>query len=301
MNNNYFNYIQPTKWIKLRRTDKLADANNIKSLNKYSDIIHNSAKFYKDNLEGKQIDYVYKEKNEVKILPVIFKKENFSHLTGINFGFSNAENKFETLLNGNNTTPLIIETGKITFRKLKALKKLPDILKPTSTTLTNLKAVKQAQSIGFSKGIKNEDNDLLLALHNFKPEFYQPRSLLNIKNSNEYSNVPANTILGIFQESNDQVTYLDENNKERKIVVGRGAGAIALNHEYIKTPQDALSLASVLNKSISAYATKEKKRTINIENIDDLGRQLNHEKAVPNRKRAAKTVALRKRFGQERE
>ncbi|MFC2628471.1 MAG: hypothetical protein ACFNZT_08055 [Streptococcus mutans] len=82
---------------------------------------------------------------------------------------------------------------------------------------------------------------------------------------------------------------------KKNVVLGRSASAIDLNHEYIKTPQDALSLASVLNKSISAYAEKQ---TIN---TDDLGRQLTHEKAAPNHKEATKKVALRKRFDRERE
>lgn len=73
--------------------------------------------------------------------------------------------------------------------------------KSNSLILAQIQNVKQAKSIGFSKGIKDSDNELLIALQNFQPEFYQPKSLLNLKNHIDYDMVPNNTVLGVFKEN----------------------------------------------------------------------------------------------------
>lgn len=200
MNNDLFNYIVPTRWIQLRQNDKLADEEDVKQLNTYAEVIHEMAGFYSSNLENRKIDYVYKEKSSIKVIPVKYKKENFPHLTGINMPFITAKEKFDVLAKGNNSQSLIIEKGDQTFRKLKILHKLPNILNCSSTTLTQLQQINQAARIGFEKGLKNQDNDMLLALQDFQPEFYTPKSLLNIKDSHKYDNVPENTVLGVFKE-----------------------------------------------------------------------------------------------------
>ncbi len=136
--------------IKNRQTYKLANQKEINEINTYSSILKNIAEFYEENFDGNKIDYVYKDNNDIKILPVKYKRENFPHLTGINFVQKNATEKFEILKNGNNTTPLIIERGSSTFNKLKVLHKIPELIKADATVLSDLKDIKQAKRIDFS-------------------------------------------------------------------------------------------------------------------------------------------------------
>ncbi len=200
MNDNFFKYIKSNHRIKIKYPNryKLATKENIAELNDYSQIISTIAKFYDEELSNSKIDYVYKDSNGIKVLPVKFLRENFPHLTGINFANKTALEKFNYLKEGNNDSPIIIERDGLTIKKLKVIDKLPNILKANSFTLTELNKVKQAQRLNFSKGILH--SEVLLALHNFKPEFYQPRSLLNISKSKQYNKVNKNTVLGIFRE-----------------------------------------------------------------------------------------------------
>lgn len=97
-----------------------------------------------------------------------------------------------------------------------------------------------------------------------------PASLMNLNSGDlkcQLMDIPENTILGIFQESKNQIEYLDENDKRRKIKLSRGAGAIAINHEYIKTPLDAMSLAMVVNKklTLSTKTERQKKLTVKVD------------------------------------
>ncbi|EEU29362.1 PBECR4 domain-containing protein [Lactobacillus crispatus] len=199
---SYLNYVEPTSrvYIKNAKSYQLATPSEVDNINKYESIIKQAVAFYEDNLSNDKINYVYKEKNNIQILPVKYKKENFPHLTGINFDSSSAIEKFDYLKNGGNNKVIIIERGINTFKKLQVLHKIPDLIKAESTVLTQLQNVRQSKTIGFSKGIKDSDNKLLIALQNFQPEFYQPKSLLNIKDDNTYANIPENTVLGIFKE-----------------------------------------------------------------------------------------------------
>ncbi|MCT7802307.1 MAG: PBECR4 domain-containing protein [Lactobacillus crispatus] len=257
-----FKYIKSNNNFKMRSIDRLANIEDVKSINEYIHDIQKVAKFYKDKLAKGQIDYIYRKNQTIEMLPVKFKVENFAHLTGIKFGSASAKKEFINLLKGTNTEPIIVERQNRTIDKLKVLKKLPNILEISATTLTSLQEAEQAQKLGFSRAIKNSDNDLLIALQNFKPEFYQPRSLLNLTKIDEYQNVPENTILGIFQEGKDRVRYADENNKKHQINLGHGAGAIAINHEYIKTPLDAMSLAMVVNKNLALSTVIKNKNQV---------------------------------------
>lgn len=166
-----FNYIKPTKFIYIKnpKAYRLASVDDVKRLNNYLDVLFTATTFYEKFLSSYKIDYVYKEKASINVLPVKYKKENFPHLTGINFAFTSANERFSLLQNGNNQTPIIIERGNYTFDKLELLDRLPDLIKSETSTLTQLQNVQQAKNVGFSKGIKNESDDLLIALKNFNP------------------------------------------------------------------------------------------------------------------------------------
>lgn len=199
----YLNYVEKESIpIKRPYTYKLASYEEVRQLNNYESLIKEVATFYETNLSNTKIDYVFVEEGAIKVLPVKYKQENFPHLTGINFDLKTAKEKYEVLKNGNNDSPIIIERDGSTFKKLDVLHKIPDLIKADTSVLTQLKDVKQAKNIGFSRGIKDSDNELLIALQNFQPEFYTPKSLLNIKDRNIYEDVPENTVLGVFAEKN---------------------------------------------------------------------------------------------------
>lgn len=180
----------------------LARKYEIQKLNEFTEKISKVTKYYEENLEDKVIDYVYKDDKGLKILPVKYKKQRYPHLTGIDFSDCKAEEKIEMLKKGENTKPLYIE--KATFSKLEVLDSLPKVLQADSKVLADLREVKQAQRIGVNRAIKTKENDLLLALYDFQPEIFEPKSLLNIKEAKQYDNIPENTVLAIFKESKDK-------------------------------------------------------------------------------------------------
>ncbi|MEL0529186.1 PBECR4 domain-containing protein [Lactobacillus jensenii] len=197
-----FNYIKSNQ--RIYNLKRLATKEEIENINEYKNNIIKLVSFYEKNLNDKKIDYIFKEQNQLKILPVKFLRENLPHLTGIDFSKCKANEKFAMLKKGENTKPIYIEDA--TFKKLEVLDSFPNILKANSKVLSDLKKLKQAKSIGFNRAIKTKDNDLLLALYNFQPEIFKPRSLLNIKEAKQYDNIPENTVLAIFKESKDKNT-----------------------------------------------------------------------------------------------
>ena len=184
------------------RHKRLATKKEIENLNQYRKTINSFANFYKQYLNNSVIDYIYKENNELKLMSVSFKESQFAHLTGIEMLDSDGNTKFNMLEKGVNTKPLYIE--KATFRKLQVLDSFPKVLQADSKVLADLREVKQAQRIGVNRAIKTKENDLLLALYDFQPEIFEPKSLLNIKEAKQYDNIPENTVLAIFKESKDK-------------------------------------------------------------------------------------------------
>ncbi|MDK7308796.1 PBECR4 domain-containing protein [Lactobacillus jensenii] len=180
----------------------LASKDKIQKINGFKDKISKVTKYYEENLSNQVIDYVYKQDNCLKLLSVRYKKERFPHLTGIDFSNSKADEKIEMLKNGKNTKPIYIENA--TIKKLEVLDSLPKVLQADSKVLADLREVKQAQRIGVNRAIKTKENDLLLALYDFQPEIFEPKSLLNIKEAKQYDNIPENTVLAIFKESKDK-------------------------------------------------------------------------------------------------
>lgn len=239
--NNYFNYIKSNRGINLSKNKIIASKDQIDQLNLSAYTISKAANFYLKNLGDKQIDYVYINKAKLNILPVLYKIANFPHLTGIDFAFSTAAEKFEFLKNGNNNKPLIIEKNGKTKQKIDTLNMLPELINSDSSVLSDLNKIRQAKRIGFSRVIKDPQDKLLLALQNFEPSIYSPRSLLNMEKTSEYDNVPENTILGIFEESKTKFE-----GKE----VGIGAKLIDLNSKYVKTPQEGMQLSALVSKNL---------------------------------------------------
>lgn len=271
MNNedSYLKYIKPTKRIYINHpeTYRLASPEEIDHLNNYSRILKDVATFYENNLSASKIDYVFKDGQELQVLSVKYKRENFPHLTGINFAFKSATEKFNYLKNGNNETPVIIESENHTFEKLDVLHKIPELTKSNSLILTQIQNVKQAKNIGFSKGIKDSDNELLIALQNFQPEFYQPKSLLNLKNHDDYDMIPNNTVLGVF--------------KENEIPNGIHVEPISLN----KNSLNNIAITTEILIGMKKYADELRKQRIKERNVSEKEQTLESSKEKKHPKR----------------
>ena len=95
--NNHFNYVHSNRGIHLENNYIVATPKDIEKLNKFSSTIQHATTFFKNNLADKKIDYLYRDKNEIKLLPVLYKTINFAHLTGINYPFVDANKKFDYL------------------------------------------------------------------------------------------------------------------------------------------------------------------------------------------------------------
>lgn len=199
-----FKYIPVSKGVKKFKNYYIANEATINNLNKHSVLIKEMTNYFSNNLTQGRVDYVYKSENMIKMMPVEYKKENYPHLTGIHMINSSAKDNFEMLRTAENTKPLFIEDENLVRKKLEVLKQLPDLLTTNSKVLDDLNQVKQAKRIGTNRGIRN--NAFLLALKDFNPEFYQPKSLLNVKNNKQYDKIPNNTILGIFREKPEGTT-----------------------------------------------------------------------------------------------
>lgn len=235
----------------------IAKDNEVQIINDlYIKNINIFSKFYEKNLANKTIDYVFKSKKQLKLLSVNFGKENFAHLLGLRFDRRKPNQVLTDILNDKTPNAILIKNDRTTFLKLQVLSSIKGILHTDGLILSDLSQIEQIHKLNLNKGIRSFDKNLMILLRTSQSDGIVPASLmnLNIRNlSEQLKNVPQNTILGIFQESNNEVAYLSKTNKKRKIILGRSASAIDLNHEYIKTPLDALSLASVLNKSLSTH------------------------------------------------
>ena len=237
--NNHFNYVHSNRGIHLENNYIVATPKDIEKLNKFSSTIQHATTFFKNNLADKKIDYLYRDKNEIKLLPVLYKTINFAHLTGINYPFVDANKKFDYLQHGHNHEPILIENHNQTFKKIKLLPYLDQTLKCDSSILSDLAEIKQAQRLGFNKAIKDKNSKLLLALQNFQPTVYQPKSLINIQNSKNYYNVPEGPILAIFRE--EPTFYQGQQ-------LGISAGTVDINPNLSK--ENAISLAGLVSKEL---------------------------------------------------
>ncbi len=265
--NNHFNYVHSNRGIHLENNYIVATPKDIEKLNKFSSTIQHATTFFKNNLADKKIDYLYRDKNEIKLLPVLYKTINFAHLTGINYPFVDANKKFDYLQHGHNHEPILIENHNQTFKKIKLLPYLDQTLKCDSSILSDLAEIKQAQRLGFNKAIKDKNSKLLLALQNFQPTVYQPKSLINIQNSKNYYNVPEGPILAIFRE--EPTFYQGQQ-------LGISAGTVDINPNLSK--ENAISLAGLVSKELVKEMNQNRNKSISIKlkegkkimNIDEL-------------------------------
>ncbi len=230
----------------------------------YIDNINDFATFYNEKLANKTIDYVFKDNHTLSLLSVNFGKENFPHLLGLRFDRRKPNQVLSDILNNKIPNAVLLKNDKTTFLKMQALNSASKLLQPDSFILKDFSNVEHIHKLNLDSSIESSDRNLMVLLRDSDKDGTVPASLMNLNSGDlkeQLMDVPENTILGIFQESKDQVEYLDENDKRRKVSLGKSAGAIAINHEYIKTSLDATSLAMVVNKNLtSSIETKDQKQ-----------------------------------------
>ncbi|MCT7690228.1 MAG: PBECR4 domain-containing protein, partial [Lactobacillus crispatus] len=236
----------------------------------YIDNINNFTKFYNEKLANKTIDYVFKDNHNLSLLSVNFGKENFPHLLGLRFDRRKPNQVLSDILNNKIPNAVLLKNDRTTFLKMQALNSAPKLLQTDSFILKNLSKIESIHKLNLDSSIESSDKNLMVLLRDSEKDGIIPASLMNLNSGDlkcQLMDIPENTILGIFQESKNQIEYLDENDKRRKIKLSRGAGAIAINHEYIKTPLDAMSLAMVVNKklTLSTKTERQKKLTVKVD------------------------------------
>lgn len=236
---DYFKEVNSKKRFKINSNQKVANKKELSELSEKAESIQKSLNFYQSKCANKQFDYVYKEKDKLDVITVKYNDINFPHLTGIDFPNVSASKKLDFLQNGNNSEPALIEKNNRTSKKLEALSGLPEMLKCNSKILSDLKNAEQAKRIGINKAIKNGKNNLLIGLKDFEPKIYSPKTLLNLKGSHEYDDVPENTILAIFEESKTKV--------EGKIL-GVGAQMILVQRQQEDKQRKAAQKAAFLRR-----------------------------------------------------
>ena len=231
----------------------------------YIDNINNFATFYNEKLANKTIDYVFKDNHALSLLSVNFGKENFPHLLGLRFDRRKPNQVLSDILNNKIPNAVLLKNDKTTFLKMQALNSASKLLQPDSFILKDFSNVERIRKLNLDSSIESSDKNLMVLLRDSDKDGTIPASLMNLNSGDlkdQLMDVPENTILGIFQDSKDQVEYLNENAKKRKIDLGRGVESIAINHEYIKTPLDAMSLGMVVSKHLMSSTEMEKQKKV---------------------------------------
>lgn len=218
----------------MRRNYRKPSEDEKKLLLEEKDQVVMSARYYNDHMTNGVMDYVYKADGEIKVLPVKYSKDNFRHLTGIKEIKSSPEETFNSWVNGKfNTENYQIEPKDYTFLKLRALKRLPDMMSVKTAELDDVSGINQAKRIKFKKGLRTSNKEMMLALEDFNPHVYQPRSLLNLtvgQAKTAYDKVPENKVIAIL-------------NSEANGAGGVTIATVDVNQKYVK---DAMQLTELI-------------------------------------------------------
>lgn len=172
--------------------------------------IFRAASYYDRILADGITDYIYKDDDQLKVLPVKYGRENFRHLTGISDpGKKPIETFNDWLKQDFYESNYLIEPGNITFQKLKVLSHIRDLATTDAIELDEFTGIEQAKRIKFDAAIKDKSNKVMLALNDFNPYVFQPRSLLNLNATQEikkrYAKVPEHAIIAVLNSTNNDI------------------------------------------------------------------------------------------------
>lgn len=193
---------------------------DIRTLNNYADSLQRSAQQYLDRFAGQKIIYAFNEDNQLNFLEVSFEKRHWMHLTGImpiyHEQLPSVAEKFIDEIASGQLSFQNVTLGRGYNDKIKVLPMLPELLDSKAFTFNDLSTVQKFKRLELEKGIKPENEDLILALKT-DDNSAVPASLMKLTYK-AYQTIEASqrTVLGVFAEKDNHIETL------------------SINHDFIK-------------------------------------------------------------------
>ena len=193
---------------------------DIRTLNNYADSLQRSAQQYLDRFAGQKIIYAFNEDNQLNFLEVSFEKRHWMHLTGImpiyHEQLPSVAEKFIDEIASGQLSFQNVTLGRGYNDKIKVLPMLPELLDSKAFTFNDLSSVQKFKRLELEKGIKPENEDLILALKT-DDNSAVPASLMKLTYKT-YQTIEASqrTVLGVFAEKDNHIKTL------------------SINHDFIK-------------------------------------------------------------------
>ena len=205
---------------RLRQGYKYPKDVDIRTLNNYADSLQRSAQQYLDRFSGQKIIYAFNEDNQLNFLEVSFEKRHWMHLTGImpiyHEQLPSVAEKFIDEIASGQLSFQNVTLGRGYNDKIKVLPMLPELLDSKAFTFNDLSTVQKFKRLELEKGIKPENEDLILALKT-DDNSAVPASLMKLTYK-AYQTIEASqrTVLGVFAEKDNHIETL------------------SINHDFIK-------------------------------------------------------------------
>ncbi|WP_277287550.1 PBECR4 domain-containing protein [Sneathia sanguinegens] len=169
-------------------------------------------KIYSENLENKDILYIFKDKNNnIASLNLQFLKENFTHLTGI----KNYTNKvIMKNLEKENINNLYFKTNNLTFLKLDNFELIKQIINNSNLYITVHDKDKSIKLVA-DKLIGNEKLTLAIGenklIKKYYPKSFLVEPILNRSKGDEIYKVEGIFYKNINKEKFNECTYINGN------------------------------------------------------------------------------------------
>lgn len=174
-------------------------------------ILHQSAKKYQENLLNKKIIFIFKNKDNLDYIEILFKDSNFMHLTGIKYKKGANQFFIDCIQSKIKSNDIEIKNEIFTFLKLQILENAMSINKSAkrigiyNNGKTNIKIEKVIGNTHYCLGFSNLNNN------RNEIKYYYPKTLFqdNLKNNvlEEYKIVAI-----LSKNKNDklynEITYL---------------------------------------------------------------------------------------------
>lgn len=216
----------------------------VNRLNRFALSIQQTAKWYLDNLAGTNVNYLYKDGHDIKVMRTEFRHDNFSHLIGIAPIVNGEENMpAQTLIDlaeGKGEYDNLMVSNAIKDKTM-VLPLLPDIVESKSFVFDDLSNIDKFSKIDLSKAIKTEDEDLLLAFRDVDGVGF-PASIMRIKGNLKTSlqnDIEDKTILGVFREKYGKINMLSVNDDLIQDN-GRELKTFLTNNQFEKVNEDIM-------------------------------------------------------------
>ena len=218
---------------RLRGGYKYPEDKDIRILNNYADSLKRSAQQYLDSFSNQKIIYAFNEDDQLNFLEVGFEKRHWMHLTGImpiyDEHLPSVAEKFIDEVASGHLSFQNVTLGQGYNDKIKVLPMLPELLDSKAFTFNDLSSVQKFKRLELEKGIKPENEDLILALK-MDDNSAVPASLMKLTHK-AYQMIESSqrTVLGVFAEKDNQIKTL------------------SINHDFVK--DDGKEMLETLRKS----------------------------------------------------